>query len=160
MLLSFLENVTEPVTKTSKYTNSEIIFWYCAFAVVVVLFVLYTKFRHHSKSGLAKGQQKLGHEITRLEMVLKASASRKKPKESLTKTSLMLASLEGQLIDLDEKTKLTDASKGLQMIANINKLIKKLDTSDMKTYQAGLQKIINELGKLNSLFITIMNILK
>lgn len=104
-------------------------------------------------------QAKLGREITRLEMMQRALKD-KKPHDNLKKTAFVLASVTIALQDIGEKTTLTDVNDALKLIDKITKQIKKLDLSENSVYVKALNEIIVNLNRLNSMIITIIQIIK
>ena len=119
-----------------QYSVTEAIIWYSILVVTIIIFILYLKFYGHAKKGYNKLQAKLGREITRLEMMQKA------------------------LKDIGEKTTLTDVNDALKLIDKITKQIKKLDLSENSVYVKALNEIIVNLNRLNSMIITIIQIIK
>lgn len=111
------------------------------------------------KKDIIKWQAKLGREITRLEMMQKALKD-KKPYDNLKKTAFVLASVTIALQDIGEKTTLTDVNDVLKLIDKITKQIKKLDLSENSVYVKALNEIIVNLNRLNSMIITIIQIIK
>ena len=142
-----------------QYSVTEAIIWYSILVVTIIIFILYLKFYGRAKKGYNKLQAKLGREITRLEMMQKALKD-KKPHDNLKKTAFVLASVTIALQDIGEKTTLTDANDALKLIDKITKQIKKLDLSENSVYVKALNEIIVNLNRLNSMIITIIQIIK
>lgn len=142
-----------------QYSVTEAIIWYSILVVTIIIFILYLKFYGHAKKEYNKLQAKLGREITRLEMMQKALKD-KKPHDNLKKTAFVLASVTIALQDIGEKTTLTDVNDALKLIDKITKQIKKLDLSENSVYVKALNEIIVNLNRLNSMIITIIQIIK
>lgn len=142
-----------------QYSVTEAIIWYSILVVTIIIFILYLKFYGHAKKEYNKMQAKLGREITRLEMMQKALKD-KKPHDNLKKTAFVLASVTIALQDIGEKTTLTDVNDALKLIDKITKQIKKLDLSENSVYVKALNEIIVNLNRLNSMIITIIQIIK
>ena len=142
-----------------QYSVTEAIIWYSILVVTIIIFILYLKFYGHAKKVYNKLQAKLGREITRLEMMQKALKD-KKPHDNLKKTAFVLASVTIALQDIGEKTTLTDVNDALKLIDKITKQIKKLDLSENSVYVKALNEIIVNLNRLNSMIITIIQIIK
>lgn len=142
-----------------KYTITEAIIWYGILLLAIILFFIYLKIHGHRNKGYNKIQMKLGREITRLEIMLK-NIKDKKPNDNLKKTVFVLASVSLALNDIEEKTSLSDVKDALEIIDGVNKEIKKLCLSSKEQYVQDLEKIIESLNRLNSMFITIIQIIR
>lgn len=142
-----------------QYSVKEAIIWYSILVVVLILFFVYVKFHGRAKKGYNRMQMKLGREITRLEMMQK-NLKDKKPSDNLKKTIFILSSVSVQLQEIGEQTTLQDVNDALKIIDKVNKLIRKLDLDDNPSYTKILNEIITNLNRLNSMIITIIQIIK
>lgn len=142
-----------------QYSVKEAFIWYSILVITILIFLIYLKLNGYAKKGYTKIQAKLGREITRLEMMQKTLKDRK-PHDNLKKTIFVLSSVTIALQDIGEKTTLTDVNDALKLIEKVNKQIRKLDLSENASYAKALNDIIADLNRLNSMFITIIQIIK
>lgn len=145
--------------QTAKYSLTSALIWYGVLVLSIVVFVVYLRFFNAKNKGYKKTQAKLGREITRLEDIIK-NLKKDKKIDSLRKTQMVLANFTNTLEGIATSTSLSDVNDALNLARNVSKKIKKVDTENLDLYIEQVNDIVEELSKLNSMFITIMGIIK
>lgn len=107
-----------------QYTEFEIIFWYSAFPVVLILFILTLKHRTTNKKKMDIISAKVGKEISKVEALIKNIGKPKvKFRDELGRIAIMLSGFETTFVELKERTRLEDFDR---LIAEENKIIRKI----------------------------------
>lgn len=123
-LLDSASSEGNAVSSQTPYTDFEIIFWYSAFAVVLILFIFTLKHRTTNKKKMDIISSKTGKEISKIETVMKNIGKPKvKFRDELGRTAIVLAGFETTFVELKEKTRLEDFDR---LIAEENKIIRKI----------------------------------
>jgi len=153
-LLSFLTDSTveTPINEeTVSYTLPEIIFWYSAFAVVLILFIIFIATRKGNRKKLDVMIGKLNKSGSVLDSIIKSLELNKKIKFSKEKAqtiSLTISSFYIDLIEIKEKTRLDDFDKIIANCEQIEERLKHLASTKEKGLIEELKLIKDELIKI------------
>lgn len=153
-LLNFLADVS---TETSSdveeisYTLPEIIFWYSAFAVVLVLFIIFIATRKGNRKKLDIMTSKINKSCSLLDSIIKSLELNKKTKFSKEKAqtiSLTISSFYIDLIEMKEKTRLDDFDKIIANCEEIEAHLKRLASVHGDRLIDELKQIKDELIRI------------
>ena len=153
-LLNFLTDVsteTPPVVEEVSYTLPEIIFWYSAFAVVLVLFIIFIATRKGNRKKLDIMTSKINKSCSLLDSIIKSLELNKKTKFSKEKAqtiSLTISSFYIDLIEMKEKTRLDDFDKIIANCEEIEAHLKRLASIQGDRLIDELKQIKDELIRI------------
>ena len=153
-LLNFLTDVsteTPPVVEEVSYTLPEIIFWYSAFAVVLVLFIIFIATRKGNRKKLDIMTSKINKSCSLLDSIIKSLELNKKTKFSKEKAqtiSLTISSFYIDLIEIKEKTRLDDFDKIIANCEEIEAHLKRLASVQGDRLIDELKQIKDELIRI------------
>ena len=153
-LLNFLTDVsteTPPVVEEVSYTLPEIIFWYSAFAVVLVLFIIFIATRKGNRKKLDIMTSKINKSCSLLDSIIKSLELNKKTKFSKEKAqtiSLTISSFYIDLIEIKEKTRLDDFDKIIANCEEIEAHLKRLASIQGDRLIDELKQIKDELIRI------------
>ena len=153
-LLNFLTDVsTETSSNVEEISNTlpEIIFWYSAFAVVLVLFIIFIATRKGNRKKLDIMTSKINKSCSLLDSIIKSLELNKKTKFSKEKAqtiSLTISSFYIDLIEMKEKTRLDDFDKIIANCEEIEAHLKRLSSVHGDRLIDELKQIKDELIKI------------
>ena len=154
-LLNFLSDTmtetTPSVKETVSYTLPEIIFWYSAFALVLVLFIIFIFTRKGNRKKLDIMTGKISKSCSLLDTIVKSLELNKKAKFSKEKAqtiSLTISSFYIDLIEMKEKTRLDDFDKIIANCEEIEAHLKRLSSVHGDRLIDELKQIKDELIKI------------
>lgn len=143
-LLIILSSVSSSITSTSEtetgthkvYPLNEAIFYYCLFAAVVVLFIIYILKRGSDSKIFSNLVNKLGRDCDHyLDVIMKvqngADIANFKLKKRMGKTLLTLAQFDTIFVQYKEKTRLDNFDKLLSEKQHLYSKIKKFEKDDI-----------------------------
>lgn len=111
-----------------EYSLFEIVFWYSALFIVVILFVIMITHRKTNHKKMEIMANKLGKEIKKYDLLLNEEFDYKKSKDAFSKTLLILNGFGSSLIEMKEKTMMSEFDALLEKKNEISNFIKKLDS--------------------------------
>ena len=153
-LLNFLTDVSTETSSNVEeisYTLPEIIFWYSAFAVVLVLFIIFIATRKGNRKKLDIMTSKINKSCSLLDSIIKSLELNKKTKFSKEKAqtiSLTISSFYIDLIEMKEKTRLDDFDKIIANCEEIEAHLKRLASVQGDRLIDELKQIKDELIKI------------
>lgn len=112
---------------STSYSNFEIIFWYSAFVLIVIIFIVFIKTQSKKTKKIDYLINKTEREINRYSTIIKELSLKKntiKSKDLFVKTPFVISSIELYIIELKEKTQLSNCDLVLSITAKISKKIK------------------------------------
>lgn len=136
------------------YTNVEIIFWYSALVVTLIITFIYLKSRGNKKKRINKISYKIGKEVERFENLKNAKAGLLKLKEQSGKSILVLSSFTTPFLELKEKTRVSDFDDLINKTTEIINDIKSLKDDDKHS------EIDSLIIKLKNLGVMLDNVKK
>lgn len=139
------------------YSTGEIIFWYIAFLVSLVVFIIFIKFGGSNKKIIKNNKVKVEKRLTSINSKIENN----KPfllKENYSLIHI-LKKLENNLETLNASSRIAEIDKVIDHIKQILKMLKLYSNLDEKLAISGLIKIRDELLKivdeLNSILLLI-----
>ena len=124
IILSSVENTTQPPT----YSLQEIIFWYSALIVTLIITIFILTHRKTNRKKIEIISNKLSLEAKKYESLINdKEMNRNKFKDIGNKTIIILSGFETTFIDLKDKTKLGDFDNLIKEKNNLIDYIRKLD---------------------------------
>ena len=150
-------NIKYITLSTNLYSTGEIIFWYIAFLVSLVVFIIFIKFGGSNKKIIKNNKVKVEKILTSINIKIENN----KPflvKENYSLVHI-LKKLENNLETLNASSRITEIDKVIDHIKQILKMLKLYSNLDDKLAINGLIKIRDELLKivdeLNSILLLI-----
>ena len=150
-------NIKYITLSTNLYSTGEIIFWYIAFLVSLVVFIIFIKFGGSNKKIIKNNKVKVEKILTSINIKIENN----KPflvKENYSLIHI-LKKLENNLETLNASSRITEIDKVIDHIKQILKMLKLYSNLDDKLAINGLIKIRDELLKivdeLNSILLLI-----
>ena len=150
-------NIKYITLSSNLYSTGEIIFWYIAFLVSLVVFIIFIKFGGSNKKIIKNNKVKVEKILTSINSKIENN----KPflvKENYTLIHI-LKKLENNLETLNASSRITEIDKVIDHIKQILKMLKLYSNLDDKLAINGLIKIRDELLKivdeLNSILLLI-----
>lgn len=138
------DTTQDAITKTSEFSNFEIIFWYSALAIMIILFILYKKFAKSPRKKFTKHINKVSESINELDsLILKTDSTT--PFLEYNKGNRLFVNINTALIKLEDKMKIPEIDKANLEISKIKKDQKNKDNLSYKEYLELLKKDYNEL---------------
>ena len=150
-------NVKYITLSSNLYSTGEIIFWYIAFLVSLVVFIIFIKFGGSNKKIIKNNKVKVEKILTSINSKIENN----KPFLDKENYSLIhiLKKLENNLETLNASSRITEIDKVIDHIKQILKMLKLYSNLDDKLAINGLIKIRDELLKivdeLNSILLLI-----
>ena len=150
-------NIKYLILLSDLYSTGEIIFWYIAFLVSLVVFIIFIKFGGSNKKIIKNNKVKVEKILTSINSKIENN----KPflvKENYTLIHI-LKKLENNLETLNASSRIAEIDKVIDHIKQILKMLKLYSNLDDKLVVNGLIKIRDELLKivdeLNSILLLI-----
>ena len=150
-------NIKYITLSSNLYSTGEIIFWYIAFLVSLVVFIIFIKFGGSNKKIIKNNKVKVEKILTSINSKIEYN----KPFLDKENYSLIhiLKKLENNLETLNASSRITEIDKVIDHIKQILKMLKLYSNLDDKLVVNGLIKIRDELLKivdeLNSILLLI-----
>ncbi len=142
IILSSVENTTQPPT----YSLQEIIFWYSALIVTLIITIFILTHRKTNRKKIEIISNKLSLEAKKYESLINdKEMNRNKFKDIGNKTIIILSGFETIFIDLKDKTKLGDFDNLIKEKNNLVEYIRKLDNKKDINIDKESQNIKNKL---------------
>ena len=142
IILSSVENTTQPPT----YSLQEIIFWYSALIVTLIITIFLLTHRKTNRKKIEIITNKLSLEAKKYESLINdKEMNRNKFKDIGNKTIIILSGFETTFIDLKDKTKLGDFDNLIKEKNNLIDYIRKLDNKKEINIDKESQNIKNKL---------------
>lgn len=142
IILSSVENTTQ----TPTYSLQEIIFWYSALIVTLIITIFILTHRKTNRKKIEIISNKLSLEAKKYESLINdKEMNRNKFKDIGNKTIIILSGFETIFIDLKDKTKLGDFDNLIKEKNNLVEYIRKLDNKKDINIDKELQNIKNKL---------------
>lgn len=142
IILSSVENTTQPPT----YSLQEIIFWYSALIVTLIITIFILTHRKTNRKKIEIISNKLSLEAKKYESIINdKEMNRNKFKDIGNKTIIILSGFETTFIDLKDKTKLGDFDNLIKEKNNLIDYIRKLDNKKEINIDKESQNIKNKL---------------
>ena len=142
IILSSVENTTQPLT----YSLQEIIFWYSALIVTLIITIFILTHRKTNRKKIEIISNKLSLEAKKYESLINdKEMNRNKFKDIGNKTIIILSGFETTFIDLKDKTKLGDFDNLIKEKNNLIDYIRKLDNKKEINIDKESQNIKNKL---------------
>lgn len=142
IILSSVENTTQPPT----YSLQEIIFWYSALIVTLIITIFILTHRKTNRKKIEIISNKLSLEAKKYESLINdKEMNRNKFKDIGSKTIIILSGFETTFIDLKDKTKLGDFDNLIKEKNNLIDYIRKLDNKKEINIDKESQNIKNKL---------------
>ena len=142
IILSSVENTTQPPT----YSLQEIIFWYSALIVTLIITIFILTHRKTNRKKIEIISNKLSLEAKKYESLINdKEMNRNKFKDIGNKTIIILSGFETTFIDLKDKTKLGDFDNLIKEKNNLIDYIRKLDNKKEINMDKESQNIKNKL---------------
>ena len=142
IILSSVENTTQPPT----YSLQEIIFWYSALIVTLIITIFILTHRKTNRKKIEIISNKLSLEAKKYESLINdKEMNRNKFKDIGNKTIIILSGFETTFIDLKDKTKLGDFDNLIKEKNNLIDYIRKLDNKKEINIDKESQNIKNKL---------------
>ncbi len=163
---SSIEGAATTTPEISQYTTFEIIFWYSALVVTVVLFIIYLRVNSKKKKRMNNLLLKLDGDINRYDSLIKQLSqkglSKKKYNDIYIKTTYTLAKISDYIVEINEKTRLSDCDNIINLINKINKKIKKyqLNHTDVADYLKSIRDTQADLIRLKGQLELLKDIIK
>ena len=150
-------NIKYITLSSNLYSTGEIIFWYIAFLVSLVVFIIFIKFGGSNKKIIKNNKVKVEKILTSINSKIENN----KPflvKENYSLIHI-LKKLENNLETLNASSRIAEIDKVIDHIKRILKMLKLYSNLDDKLAINGLKKIRDELLKivdeLNSILLLI-----
>ena len=150
-------NIKYITLSSNLYSTGEIIFWYIAFLVSLVVFIIFIKFGGSNKKIIKNNKVKVEKILTSINSKIENN----KPflvKENYSLVHI-LKKLENNLETLNASSRIAEIDKVIDHIKQILKMLKLYSNLDDKLANNGLIKIRDELLKivdeLNSILLLI-----
>ena len=150
-------NIKYITLSSNLYSTGEIIFWYIAFLVSLVVFIIFIKFGESNKKIIKNNKVKVEKILTSINSKIENN----KPflvKENYSLVHI-LKKLENNLETLNASSRIAEIDKVIDHIKQILKMLKLYSNLDDKLVVNGLIKIRDELLKivdeLNSILLLI-----
>ena len=142
IILSSVENTTQ----TPTYSLQEIIFWYSALIVTLIITIFILTHRKTNRKKIEIISNKLSLEAKKYESLINdKEMNRNKFKDIGNKTIIILSGFETTFIDLKDKTKLGDFDNLIKEKNNLIDYIRKLDNKKEINIDKESQNIKNKL---------------
>lgn len=142
IILSSVENTTQ----TPTYSIQEMIFWYSALVVTLVITIFLLTHRKTNRKRLEIISNKISLEVKKYEALPNdTEMNRNKFKDISAKTIIILTGFEATFIDLKDKTKLGDFDNLIKEKDNIVDNLKKLDNKKEINIEKESQNIKSKL---------------
>ena len=142
IILSSVENTTQ----TPTYSLQEIIFWYSALIVTLIITIFILTHRKTNRKKIEIISNKLSLEAKKYESLINdKEMNRNKFKDIGSKTIIILSGFETTFIDLKDKTKLGDFDNLIKEKNNLIDYIRKLDNKKDINIEKESQNIKNKL---------------
>ena len=142
IILSSVENTTQ----TPTYSLQEIIFWYSALIVTLIITIFILTHRNTNRKKIEIISNKLSLEAKKYESLINdKEMNRNKFKDIGSKTIIILSGFETTFIDLKDKTKLGDFDNLIKEKNNLIDYIRKLDNKKDINIDKESQNIKNKL---------------
>ena len=124
-MINFLSNVqTSGGEVSTTYSDIEIIFWYAAFVVTVIVFIIVMKSNKNIKKHINKTINSARKISKSIDEVINKNYSSKKAKEVLAKMFFGLNVLESKCLDLKDLTKLNEFDSLINKIDELELTVK------------------------------------
>lgn len=144
-MLSIILSSVEGNTNAPQYTLFEIIFWYSALVLCIVIAIFLLTHRKTNKKKMENLISKLNQDISKYEEIIKNPESKNTLRDVCSRTILILTSFETVFMDLKEKTRSSDFDELIEKKQEIISSIRKLDTKKSKNTVQDAESIRNEL---------------
>jgi len=134
-----------PTVAPKVYSTFEMVFWYVALLVVVVLFIVYLKANSKKTKKISSLISKIDQDINRYKVVLnkrKNKPTKKTMVDVFAKTSFLLSLIESTIAEVKEKTQLADCDN---ILSNTNELSQKIKKYQFDKNDGQLSNNINEV---------------
>ena len=142
IILSSVENTTQ----SPPYSLQEIIFWYSALIVTLIITIFILTHRKTNRKKIEIISNKLSLEAKKYESLINdKEMNRNKFKDIGNKTIIILSGFETTFIDLKDKTKLGDFDNLIKEKNNLIDYIRKLDNKKEINIDTESQNIKNKL---------------
>ena len=142
IILSSVENTTQ----TPTYSLQEIIFWYSALIVTLIITIFILTHRKTNRKKIEIISNKLSLEAKKYESLINdKEMNRNKFKDIGNKTIIILSGFETIFIDLKDKTKLGDFDNLIKEKNNLVEYIRKLDNKKDINIDKESQNVKNKL---------------
>lgn len=136
----------ESTTQTPTYSIQEMIFWYSALVVTLIITIFLLTHRKTNRKRLEIISNKISLEVKKYEALPNdKEMNRNKFKDISAKTIIILTGFEATFIDLKDKTKLGDFDNLIKEKNNLVDNIKKLDNKKEINIEKESQNIKNKL---------------
>lgn len=133
----------------SQYSHFEIVFWYSAFVVVLVIFIFYLKGKKNRKQGLENISLKIRKEIFKYNLLIsKFENGEKIKKNDFSKTIFLLTNIDSKFVELKELTKLGDFDRLLAESKSLSSYLKKEKSKKGKYTVNDFKKICESLESI------------
>ena len=147
IILSSVENTTQ----TPTYSLQEIIFWYSALIITLIITIFILTHRKTNRKKIEIISNKLSLEAKKYESLIDdKEMNRNKFKDIGNKTIIILSGFETIFIDLKDKTKLGDFDNLIKEKNNLVEYIRKLDNKKDINIDKESQNIKNKLLEFKS----------
>ena len=142
IILSSVENTTQ----TPTYSLQEIIFWYSALIVTLIITIFILTHRKTNRKKIEIISNKLSLEAKKYESLINdKEMNRNKFKDIGSKTIIILSGFETTFIDLKDKTKLGDFDNLIKEKNSLVEYIRKLDNKKDINIDKESQNLKNKL---------------
>lgn len=142
IILSSVENTTQ----TPTYSLQEIIFWYSALIVTLIITIFILTHRKTNRKKIEIISNKLSLEAKKYESLINdKEMNRNKFKDIGSKTIIILSGFEATFIDLKDKTKLGDFDNLIKEKNSLVEYIRKLDNKKDINIDKESQNLKNKL---------------
>lgn len=152
---------SSPAVAPKVYSTFEMVFWYVALLVVVVLFIVYLKTNSKKTKKISALINKIDHDINRYKVVLnkrKNKPTKKTVVDVFAKTLFILSVIESTISEVKEKTQLVDCDNILNDTNELSQKIKKYQidknenqfVNNVNEVQSDLLKIKGKLELVKS----------
>lgn len=153
-ILTSVESSSEAIIMpepSHNYSDVEIIFWYAAFIVTIIVFIIVMRSNKNIKKNINKTINIVRKLIKAFdEHIVKLNTNSKKAKDIFTKVFFAVNILESKCLDLKDSTKLNEFDGVINQINEIEILIK-----EYKTLKEDLN--FEQLNSIKDKLITIEN---
>ncbi len=149
-LLYLVEGQAAETTQTTQvqYTLFEIIFWYSAFVITVILTIFLLTHRKSNRKKMETLVNKVNNEIKAYDYFL--TNPKIKFKDLTSKTILVLAAFDNVFMELKDKTRVSDFDNLIKKQEEIISSIRKLDVKKAKNTNQDVENIKQLLIELKN----------
>lgn len=156
ILLNNSENLENTTSNTNQYSQFEIIFWYSAFIITIILFIIVKK----SNKNISKKTNNLISKTQNLllnmdNLISKIESNTEIKKDYIKKIIFQVNVIESKCLDLKELTKLNDLDKAINLTKEIQisfkeiKLLKNsLKINDIKKTRSIVNTLLDEMNRI------------